>query len=471
MVTTQILPNQIFSRCQRSVPSLRTEPLSERKKRISALQHWVRHHRSDIHAALYADFQKPSMEADATEIFHVLNEVKVALRLLETWAAPKKIDAPLFLAGTRSWIQYEPRGLCLIIAPWNYPFSLAIGPLVSALAAGNSVIIKPSEVTPNVSTLIHKMCEEIFDPGVVAVCEGGVAVSQTLLSLPFDHIFFTGSPTVGKVVMKAAAENLTSVTLELGGKSPAIISDTANLEDAAERIAVAKFLNNGQTCIAPDYILADEKIVQQFVQKLIRKTETLFAGNGDLETSPDYGRIVNESHFNRLEELIANAVDLGAKIEWEGKRDRPTRFMHPVILTEIPRGSRMLHEEIFGPVLPVISYNNPETALTIIQSKPKPLALYVFSQSKQFQRKILKETTSGTACVNECGIQFLHPGLPFGGINNSGIGKSHGYSGFQAFSNEKSVLKQRNGFTSAKALYPPYTVRTKQLMDWFLRLF
>ncbi|MEX2234490.1 MAG: aldehyde dehydrogenase family protein [Cyclobacteriaceae bacterium] len=471
LLTDQLSPQQIFKNCQRTVPLLRAEGIAERKKRLQLLRQWIHKNRTQIHEALYSDLRKPSMEADASEIFHVLNETKIALASLDNWTAPRKIDAPLFMIGTRSWIQYEPRGVCLIIAPWNYPFSLAAGPLVSALAAGNTVILKPSEATPRVSALIKKMCADIFDPNIVAVCEGGVDTAQNLLSLPFDHIFFTGSPTVGKVVMKAAAENLTSITLELGGKSPAIISDSANVNDAAERIAVGKFMNNGQTCIAPDYILADEKIAGVFVRKLIEKTQRFFAPDGDFQNSEYYGRVVNESHFNRIHELVMDAVALGAKIEWQGNADKTSRFMHPVILTEVAPHSRMMQEEIFGPVLPVITYRTVEEALATVNSKPKALALYIFTTERRVQQKVLKETSSGTVCVNDCGIQFLHHDLPFGGINNSGMGKSHGHYGFLAFSNEKPVLKQKNGFTAVKAFYPPYTPRTKQLMDWFLRLF
>ena len=470
-MTTTLSPQQTFNSCQKVVPSLRVEPISERKKRLAALRRWIHGNRSRIHEAVHADFRKPSLETDASEIFHVLNEVKVAVEALDRWTVAKKIDAPLFLPGTRAWIQYEPRGVCLIISPWNYPFGLAAGPLVSALAAGNSVIIKPSEITPRVSALIAKMCEEIFDPRVVAVCEGGVAVSQTLLSLPFDHIFFTGSPTVGKIVMKAAAEHLTSVTLELGGKSPAIVSDTARINDAAGRIALGKFMNNGQTCIAPDYLLVDEKIADRFVQKIIEKTQKLFASAGSFETSPDYGRIVNESNFGRVHALVEEAVDLGAKVEWEGPSERASRFMHPVILTQVPPESRIMKEEIFGPVLPVLTYKRIEEALALIGSKPKALALYIFTQQKTLRQRVVRETSSGTVCINDCGIQFLHHELPFGGINNSGIGKSHGHFGFLAFSNEKPVLKQKSGFTAVQAFYPPFTRRTKQLMDWFLKLF
>lgn len=470
-LTTSLSPEQVFYNCQAAVPLRRIEPLATRKKRLKALRQWIVRNRTTIHEALYADFRKPAGEVDASEIFHVLNEIKVALHSLDQWAAPRKIEAPFFMTGTRSWIYYEPRGLCLIISPWNYPFSLAAGPLVSALAAGNCVIIKPSEITPTVSALIKNMCDEIFDPATVSVCEGGAAVSQALLALPFDHIFFTGSPAVGKLVMKAAAEHLTSVTLELGGKSPAIVSGTARIHDAAERIAVGKFMNNGQTCIAPDYVLADEQIAARFVHALKDKTQRLFAAGGDFENSPDYGRIVNESHFHRIAKLVDEATEAGAKIEWHGKRDVTSRFMHPVILTNVPSGSRVLYEEIFGPVLPIVTYRNPDEALHFINARPKPLALYVFTQEKSLRQKFLKESSSGTVCINDCGIQFLHHLLPFGGINNSGMGKSHGFFGFQTFSNEKPVLKQKNGFTGIKPIYPPYTSRTRQIMDWFLKFF
>ena len=471
ILETTVSPEHIFQSCLGSVSGLRVEPLSQRKKRLIALRQWIAQNRSRIHEAAYADLRKPSMETDVTEIFHVLNEIRVALRFLDRWASSKEVRAPMYLPGTRSWIVYEPRGLCLIIAPWNYPFSLATGPLVSALAAGNSVILKPSEMTPSVSSLIKKMCNEIFDAAIVSVCEGGVATSQALLALPFDHIFFTGSSTVGKIVMKAAAENLTSVTLELGGKSPAVVTATARLNDAAERIAVGKFLNNGQTCIAPDYVLVNRSIAQQFLQTLIEKAKSLYAPDGDFKTSADYGRIVNESNYDRLDYLVADAVKRGARIEWQGTNDKESRFMHPVIITQVAAGSKLLEEEIFGPVLPVITFETMEEVLSIINSKPKPLALYIFTTSRNEYTDILKQTSSGTVCINECGVQFLHHELPFGGINNSGIGKAHGYFGFQAFSNEKPVLKQKNGLTAVKAFYPPFTPATRKLMDWFLKLF
>jgi aldehyde dehydrogenase (NAD+) len=460
-----------FSILKSAVPSLRREPLKNRIARLTKLRQWIHTNRGRIHEAAYADLSKPAVEVDGTELFHVLNEIKLAVDQLENWAEPRKIDAPFTMLGTRSTLHHEPRGVCLIIAPWNYPFSLAVGPLISALAAGNAVIVKPSELTPHISSLLSKMTEEVFEKDTVHTHEGGPEVARYLLSLPFDHIFFTGSPAIGKVVMKAAAENLTSVTLELGGKSPTIISDTANLKDAAKRVAVGKFVNNGQTCIAPDYILIDEKIVSKFIERLIEQIKKLFSENGSFEQSKSYSRIVNERHFNRLNELVQDALQSGAKMEWGGNADQSTRFIHPIVLTQVPEQSRIMMEEIFGPVLPVITYKGLDEAIATINSKPKPLALYLFTASHKVRERILAETSSGAVCVNDCAIHFLHHNLPFGGVNNSGIGKSHGYSGFLAFSNEKPVLKQKSGFTSVSPFYPPYTTTSRKLMDWFLKLF
>jgi aldehyde dehydrogenase (NAD+) len=451
---------------------LRKEPLSRRIDRLKKLRSWIHSNRAEIHRAAFNDFKKAASEVDGIEIFHVLNEIKLAMSSLETWAHPKKVDATMSTLGTRSFIQYEPRGLCLIISPWNYPFSLAVGPLVSAIAAGNAVILKPSELTPNVSALLNKMVREVFDPKVVSVFEGGPEVAQHLLKLPFDHIFFTGSPSIGKHVMRAAAENLTSVTLELGGKSPTIITASANISDAAKRTAVAKFVNNGQTCVAPDYILVDEKISGKYIQALIEQTQKLFVGDSrSFEESDSYCRIVNERHFKRLNELLQDALGSGAKLEFGGNVDANSRFIHPMILTQVPADARMLEEEIFGPILPIITYKSLDEAISVINSKPKALALYIFTTNSSDQKKVLTETSAGGVCVNDCGIHFLHHNLPFGGVNNSGIGKSHGHFGFLAFSNEKPVMKQKSGWTPIQAFCPPYTSRSAKIMDWFLKLF
>jgi aldehyde dehydrogenase (NAD+) len=461
-----------FALQQNGVRTLRTELVSKRILRLKKLRDWIHANRSALHKAMYDDFRKNPTEVDGTELFHVLSEIKNAVEHLDEWTAPKKVDAPMTMLGTRSFIQYEPRGLCLIMSPWNYPFSLCVGPLVAAIAAGNAVVLKPSELTPHVSAIIKQMTEEVFDPSIVSIFEGGPEVSQQLLKLPFDHIFFTGSSTIGKLVMKAAAENLTSVTLELGGKSPTIITDSAYLREAARRTAVAKFVNNGQTCIAPDYVLVDEKISAMFIKELIQQTKELFTEKGGaFQTSAYYCRIVNDKHFKRLTNLLNNALQQGAVLEFGGEVDESTRFIHPTIISRLPRSSGLINEEIFGPILPIITYAKVEEAIDFINEKPKPLALYIFTASKKVQRMILNETSSGGVCINDSAIHFLHSNLPFGGVNNSGIGKSHGYYGFLAFSNEKPVMKQRRGFTSVQAFYPPYTNISKRLMDWFMKLF
>ena len=313
---------------------------------------------------------------------------------------------------------------------------------------------------------------EPFEEDLVAVVEGGVEATTELLKLPFDHIFFTGSTGVGKIVMKAAAENLTSITLELGGKSPTLIDSSANLEDAATRIAFGKFLNKGQTCIAPDYILIDKVIEKEFTSLLIEKINELFGDKGKIdEHAPTYSRLVNQKNFRRIDGLIKDAINKGAKSEFDGPAIEEQNYMHPVILSQVPMNSRIMEEEIFGPVLPIITFNNEDEAIDIINSKPKPLALYVFSNRKSFQNKVLRETSSGSACINDCVLQFTHPNLPFGGVNSSGIGKSHGKYGFIAFSNEKPVVKQRSGISSTYFLHPPYTARVKRIIDLMVKWF
>lgn len=462
---------KVFNAQKLNSRSLWKEPVDNRKARLRMIRNWIQKNRGAIHKAMFDDFRKPATEVDAIELFHVLSEIKNAVENLDEWTSPKKTDAPLTMFGTRSSIHYEPRGVCLIISPWNYPFSLAVGPMISALAAGNTVILKPSELTTNVSELLKKMAEELFPREVVTVFEGGSEIAGELLRLPFDHIFFTGSQAVGKIVMKAAAENLTSVTLELGGKSPTIVTPSANLDDAAERIAVSKFVNNGQTCVAPDYVIVHEKIEKQFIAKLKEQVIKRFAENGSFESSGSYCRIVNRNHFIRLNEILQEALHQGAKPELTGNVDEHSGFFHPVILSQVPPGSRIMTDEIFGPILPILTYKDLGETIQLINSKPKALALYIFSSKSSEIKRIILETSAGGVCVNESGIHFLHSKLPFGGVNHSGMGKSHGYYGFLTFSHEKPVLKQKSGFTPVKVFYPPYTKASKKIMDWFLKLF
>ncbi len=460
----------VFKSQRKFAQKLRVEPVGARKDRLRMLRTWIHENRLRICDAAFKDFRKAQQEVDTIEIFHVLNEIKLALNNVDQWAAPRKIDAPITMLGTRSYLQAEPRGVCLIISPWNYPFSLAVGPLVSALAAGNAAIVKPSELTPTMSALLKEMADTLFRPEEVFVAEGDAAVAGELLKLPFDHMFFTGSTAVGKIVMKAAAEHLSSVTLELGGKSPVFVTRDADLSDAAERITVAKFVNNGQTCIAPDYVLVDAQIKDKLIQKIKQITAAKFLGKGKPEESESYCRIVNTKHFDRISNLIEDAVARGAKVEWDGTRRRDERFMHPVILSEVPAVSGIMEEEIFGPVLPVIAYSNVEDAIAMVNAKAKPLALYVFGSGADSKR-IVNNTSAGGVCINDCGIHFLHHNLPFGGINASGLGQSHGHYGFLSFSHEKPVLRQKSGITTLRPFYPPYTKASQKLVDWFLKLF
>jgi len=463
---------RIFTTQQKKALEMRQEPIAERKKRLQQLRSWLLENRPAIHQAIYKDFKKPAGEVDGAEIFHLLAEIKLALSKLDQWTASKKVDAPLTFLGTRSYLRAEPRGVCLIIAPWNYPLSLAVGPLISALAAGNTVIIKPSEVTPHTARLISKMANDLFNEAIVSVAEGDAEVSKYLTSLPFNHIFFTGSPAIGKSIMKAAAENLASVTLELGGKSPAFVTSSARINEAAERIAFGKFLNAGQTCIAPDYLLVDEKIADTLVAAIKEKTLKLFTEAGEtIRDSKHYTRIVSDKHWMRMNALLEDAMSQGAKLEMGGVGDKEERFFHPTVLTNMPHNSRLMEEEIFGPILPVISYSSLKEALQIVNNNSKPLALYIFSQSKSEQQQIQLSTSSGAVCINETAVHFLNNHLPFGGVNNSGMGSTHGHYGFLAFSHLKPVLKQRNGFTSIKPMYPPYTKSVKRMMNWLFKMF
>lgn len=456
---------QEFRLLKRKSIELRSEPLKYRRQRLELLKQWIHQNQKSLHQAVFADLRKPEIEFNAIEILYVLNEIKTAIKNLEKWCSPKPVDATLEMLGTRSYISYEPRGACLIISPWNYPFSLCVSPLISALAAGNTVMLKPSEMTPHVSAEIDRMVKEVFDPSIVTVVEGGPDISEELLKLPFDHIFFTGSPGIGKVVMKAAAENLASVTLELGGKSPAIVTRSAKLSDAVERIAVSKFVNAGQTCVAPDYVLVEEPIVEKFIQAIENYTRVTFADKSQ------FPKIVSKKHYDRLNELMQDAVESGASIVLNQPPNESSEEFYPTILKNVSLTSRLMQEEIFGPILPILTFRNVEDAITIVNSKPKPLGLYLFSQSKRERELILRNTSSGGVCINDCSIQFLHHRLPFGGVNTSGLGKSHGHAGFLTFSNEKPVLKQRKGLTSVKILYPPYTNRIQKLLNAFIKLF
>ena len=461
---------QVFEQQRNTSQAWRSSTAEERIARLRKMLHWIDQNRDAIQQALYTDFQKPHPETDVTEIYPVKAEINHAIKHLKDWMKPQKVKTPLTFLGTRSYIQYEPKGVCLIIAPWNYPFNLLLVPLVSCLAAGCTAMLKPSEETPHTSDLLERMVGELFQPSEVALYKGGKEVAQELLKLPYDHIFFTGSPQVGKIVMKAAAEHLTSVTLELGGKSPAIVDYTTNLKEAAERIAFGKWLNAGQTCIAPDYILVHERVSEHLVQELKKVIAGMYGGEGEQsKSSHDYARIINNRHFERLNKALQEAAEAGAIVESGGVSDKEQRFIAPTVVTEVPDNISLMQEEIFGPILPIKRYNKLEEAINYINEKPKPLALYLFSDREEVKKEVLKRTSAGGVCLNDTAIHYLQPNLPFGGVNWSGIGKAHGQWGFMDFSNQKPVLRQRGGLTSTSALKPPYTPQVQKMINLLLK--
>lgn len=465
-------PRGIFESQLENSQKWRSSTLDERKNRILKIRDWIKTHQDQIRKSLTADFNKPEIETDLSEIFPVTSEINHTLKHLKSWMKPAKVKTPLAMTGTSAYVQAEPKGRTLIISPWNYPFTLAIGPLISALAAGCTVILKPSEMTPATSLLIEDMITELFDAEEVAVFRGDASVAQSLLALPFDHIFFTGSPQIGKIIMKQAAEHLSSVTLELGGKSPTIVTASADIKDAAQKIIWGKLVNCGQTCVAPDYVLVHESQKELLISELKISIQQYYDPNfKGIEQSPDLARIINDKHFQRLKKYLDDATEKGAKIEFGGQTNQHHRYIEPTLISGISESMLIAEEEIFGPILPILTFKELEEAITYINSKPKPLALYIFDQNKEEQQMLLKACSSGNAVINDCVLHFLHNELPFGGVNNSGIGKAHGHHGFLAFSNEKGVLKQRTGINNVTLMRPPYGIKTKQILNSLIKWF
>ncbi len=444
---------------------------AQRLERITKIEKYIlnEENQARLAKAMWYDLRKSREEMLATEIIPILTILVHIKRQLKSWMRPQRVGAPMAMLGISSYIRYEPKGQVLLIAPWNYPFQLAINPLLHAIAAGNVCIVKPSEISAATSSFIKNMVEDLFNENEVAVIEGDVPVSQALLDKPFHHIFFTGSPAVGKIVMKAASKHLTSVTLELGGKSPCIIDETANVGVAAERIAWGKLLNNGQTCIAPDYVLVHESKKEAFLNAYQAWVEKSY--NSDqkgIKASPYYTRIINEKNFHRVKSLIDDAVDKGAQLIGSGETDADDKFIAPCLLDQVTTEMTVMQEEIFGPVLPVVAYRDLSEVPAFIQQLPKPLALYIMSKSRKNQEYLLNNTTAGGTAINELMITTLNPELPFGGVNNSGIGKSNGKHSFVEFSNERGVLKRR--FLDFKMLFPPYKTTIFEWMTKAARL-
>ena len=436
--------------------TLRKSALFERKQKLKKVKKWIRANESHIIKALYDDFKKSPEEVRIAEIKPVISEINDALKNLRDWAAPQRVKTPLYLLGSKSHIISQPKGLNLIIAPWNFPFNLTIVPMISAITAGNCAVLKPSELTPNCEQLIVRMIAELFSPEEITVIAGGVEETTQLLDLKWDHIFFTGSPQVGKIVMKAASNYLTPVTLELGGKNPVIVDKTANLKDTAQKLIWGKLINNGQSCVSPNYVLVHTKIKAKLIVELEKAFAKMYGQTKEeIESNNALTRVVNKGHFKRITALIDNSIKQGANVIIGNHTNSDDNYISPTILDNITAKSAIFKDEIFGPVLPLMEFQSIDEALSIINKEEAPLALYIFSSSKKNTKNIINNTSAGTTAINETTIQFIHGNLPFGGNGHSGIGRSHGKYGFNAFSNERAILKQRRGFTTIKLIYPP----------------
>ena len=433
----------------------RTKDVRFRTECLRKMEGWIRRYDEDIMSALKTDLNKPPFEAFATEIGLALDELRYTLKHIRSWNKPKSVASNLKNFPSSGRIYPEPYGIALIMSPWNYPFLLTLTPIIAAVAAGNCAVVKPSAYSPATSSVIAKMCAEVFDKGHVFVVEGGREENKKLLDERYDIIFFTGSTTVGKTVMQAAAQHLTPVILELGGKSPCIVDAAANIKLAAKRIVWGKFVNAGQTCVAPDYVLAHESVKQRLIEEMKRTIQAMY-GEKPCENS-DYPRIINDKHFKRLLGLLE-----GEKIVAGGNSNAVNLKIEPTLLDDVKWEAPVMSEEIFGPVLPVLTYSNFEDVMRMINDRPKPLAAYLFTSDKNVERNFLQNISFGGGCINDTVVHLSVARLPFGGVGASGMGRYHGKAGFDAFTHYKSVLR-KSTLIDIPLRYPPYS-------QWGLKL-
>lgn len=439
---------QNFAALKERSMSFRSESAEARIVRLKKLERWLTINESEILEALKLDFNKPHFETLVSEVLPTIKELKYTLKNLKKWMKSKSVSTPLGLLGHSSWIRFENKGVVLIISPWNYPFMLAVVPLIAALSSGNTVVIKPSELTPHTSNLIKKMVENCFYSNEVCVELGAKEKTQELLQYRFDHVFFTGSTQVGKIVAKACAENLIPTTLELGGKSPIIIDETADLDFAVEKVLWSKFLNRGQTCVAPDFALVHANIADAFSEKLNK-----YASQFD---DTDKAKIISEQHHHRLQKLFGNNVDLN-------KQTLQTKFVENF---EDP----LMIEEIFGPILPILRYKTESELFSLAKQNEKPLALYVFSKNKQLVNDVLEKLPSGGVGINSVIVHLGNHNLPFGGVGHSGSGKYHGYFGFIEMSHQRAVIKQSYLAILGKLILPPYAPLKRKVVDFIKKM-
>ncbi len=444
---------------------LRESTVPQRLAKLARLHEAIVRRRALIIEALQGDLGRPALETELAELLPLLGDLAQHRAHLARWLRPRRVRPTVATLGTRAWIQREPRGRTLIQSPWNYPIVLTLGPLIPAVACGNTAIIKTSELAVHSSRVLAQIVREAFDEDEVALFEGDASVGRALLELPFDHIFFTGSPAVGRIVMSAAAQHLASVTLELGGKSPVIVDASADIAQAVDTIAWAKCLNAGQTCIAPDHLYVHTAVYEQVLERFRQRLSAWYGA--DAVHSPDFARIINERHARRLADLLTDARSRGALLLHGGAVEPERHFVSPTLLGEIPAEAHIMHEEIFGPLLPIIRYEHDEEVIERINAAPKPLALYVWSRNRASVHRILQRTSAGGSCINQVAMQFLQHRLPFGGVNHSGIGSYHGEWGIRAFSHERAVLDAKLQF--AGALRPPYGPRARRLAAALMR--
>ena len=443
--------------------------VNQRKEYLRNLESVILRHRSEIEEALFVDLRKSKVEADSTEIFPVLSEIRLFRKKLNRWSKTNSVRNNLLFLCSTAQIQPEALGNCLIISPWNYPFQLCFVHLIACISAGNTAILKPSEFCPNVSKVLDIILSEVFEENHVALIEGEIEETTYLLTKKFDHIHFTGSPKVGKIVVQAGAKHLSSVTLELGGKSPLVIDGTIPMQEVVEKAVWGKLINFGQTCIAPDYILIKEEFQNQFIKMFIAHIEKVFGKNP--AQSKDLARIVNLQNYNRLKNLIENAIENGANCPFGNEYIEAELYIKPTFLTDVPINAKINEEEIFGPIFPIYTFKEINEVIEFINQKEKPLALYIFSKDSIFIDKIKNETSSGSVVINETLVHVLHPNLPFGGVNNSGIGVSTGYAGFKDFSHMKPILKVNRFLSPSKFLNYPYNSTTQKVIDFLMKYF
>lgn len=449
----------LVARLRAGFDSGRTRPLAWRQAQLEQLRRLVAENADALARALHQDLRKPEIEAFTTDLSLVIAEIRLASRQLRKWTKPEPIPTPMQLQPGKSWVVREPLGLVLIIAPWNYPVQLALAPLVAAIAAGNAAVVKPSEVTPHVSALLGALIPKYLDRECIACVEGGVAETTALLAERWDHVFYTGNGRVGRVVMQAAAKHLTPVTLELGGKSPCIVDSDCDLDVAARRIVWGKFLNCGQTCIAPDYVLVHESRHDELIEKLVANLRAFYGT--DPKRSADLGRIVNEAHVDRLAKLLESGTAVVG-----GEVDRADRWVAPTILRDVAPDSPVMQDEIFGPILPILPVRDVDEAIAFVNRGEKPLALYVFTSRPAVEQAVLERTSSGGACVNAVLWHIGNENLPFGGVGESGMGAYHGRHGFETLSHRRSVLRKSTSLDPS-LIYPPFTKLKKALFKRF----